>query len=134
MMNVPHRGNLALHLVPRILNDGLEGNSHDPSHTVFIEVDKETDIKAASVASNDAAGLLVIVLRGEATNCILVEGAHEFLDPFLELLFGGREVIRSVTVGLGIGRVFVNRVGGIICPWILLEEKKAPKRGHVEHE
>lgn len=135
MMNVPHRGNFALQLVPRILNNWLKRNSHDPSHAVLIELDEEAHIKATSVTSNNVAGLLAVVLRSEATDCILVEGVDEFLDPFFELLFSGREVIRSVTVGLGIGRVFVNGVGGIVCPWVLLaEEKEAPKRGHVEDE
>lgn len=126
-MNVPHCNNLTVHLVPRILNNWLKGNSQDPSHTVFIKVYEEAHIEAASVTTNDATGLLAIVLRGEATDCILVEGVNEFLNPFFELLFGGWEVIRSVMAGLGIDRVVVDGV-------LLLEEKKAPKRRHVEQE
>lgn len=87
--HLPHCGNLALYFIPHTVNNRLKRNFHDPCHVVTTEADEEADVEAASIAPDDTARPLNIVLGGQATDCILADGINEFHDPFTKLLLSG---------------------------------------------
>lgn len=120
MEDLPHRGDLALDFGPRIVNNRLKRNSHHPCHVIATEADKEADVEAATITPDDTARPLTIVLRCQATDCLLADGINEPCYPFIKLFSCGGETVWRVPTDLGIGSAFVLGADGFICLFVAL--------------